>query len=303
MSYVGRFAPSPTGPLHLGSLLAAAASFLHAREAQGRWLVRIEDIDPPREAPGAADEILRTLDAMDLHWDGPVVYQSSRLAHYRSVSEALLRQGLAFRCSCSRKTLRKQGEPGELGPPYPGTCRERRAHSGATAVRVRVEPGVISFDDELQGLVRHDLAELVGDYVIYRKDDLPAYHLAVVLDDAEQGITHIVRGRDLLLATCVHRHLQRVVGARSPQYRHFPVLTDAAGRKLSKQQGAPPVDASRSGDLASEVLRLLGFAPTAEILGASPSSQWLWAVEHWQDAQASPQTTGPSSRINHPNSR
>lgn len=278
MSYVGRFAPSPTGPLHLGSLATAVASYLHARQAGGEWLVRIEDIDPPREVPGAADDILRTLEAFELEWDRSVLYQSQRLATYDAVAQRLLADGRAFRCRCSRSEIRAANE-GESGR-YPGTCRDRYIAPGDAAVRVRVDSGSLAFDDGLQGAIETDLAASLGDYVIVRRDDLPAYHLAVVLDDADQGVTTIVRGVDLLDSTAAHVHLQRVLGFATPQYFHLPVVVNAQGQKLSKQTGATAVDA-RDGAAAAQVLALLGLPVSPELAGERPGVLWQWASQHW----------------------
>lgn len=276
MGYVGRFAPSPTGPLHLGSLTTAVASHLHARQAGGEWLVRIEDIDPPREAPGAAEEILRALEAFELHWDRSVLYQSTRFAAYKEAAEALLHAGQAYRCSCSRKRLRAKGIAMDR---YPGFCRGKQAHDSPTAIRLWVENGYQGgFVDRILGPVA--AARPLGDYMVYRRDDLPAYHLAVVLDDAMQGITDIVRGRDLLESTSAHRHLQSVLGFESPRYYHLPVLVDRSGRKLSKQTGAPPVAAARKSELSGTSLRLLGLEPPPELDGAPPAALWSWARNH-----------------------
>lgn len=279
MSYVGRFAPSPTGPLHLGSLATAVASFLHARAHGGEWLVRIEDIDPPREVPGAADDILRTLEAFDLEWDRPVLYQSSRLAAYAEAADDLLASGRAFRCRCSRSEIRAANE-GESGR-YPGTCRDRRVPPGDAAVRVRVEAGLVSVVDGLQGTSDVDLSGVLGDYVVVRRDGLPAYHLAVVLDDAEQGVTTVVRGVDLLDSTAAHIHLQRTLGLSTPEYHHLPVLVNEAGQKLSKQTGAAAVDA-RDRSLAARVLRLLGLTVPPEMAGERPGVLLQWAAQRWQ---------------------
>ena len=280
MTYVGRFAPSPTGPLHLGSLVTAVASYLHAKQAGGEWLVRIEDIDPPRELPGAADEILRTLDVFDLHWDRSVLYQSTRRDAYEVAAADLLRRGLAFLCSCSRSAVRAANVA--EGSRYPGTCRERTRHEAATAVRVRVDPGAITFLDGVQGEVATDVAATGGDYVIRRRDGLPAYHLAVVLDDAAQGITTIVRGVDLLDSTAVHLHLQRTLGLPTPAYWHTPVVVNAAGDKLSKQTGAAAVAGDHAGRTACCVLELLGVAVPADLAGARPAQLWEWAIERWR---------------------
>jgi glutamyl-Q tRNA(Asp) synthetase len=278
MSYVGRFAPSPTGSLHLGSLTTAVASFLHARQRGGEWLVRIEDIDPPREVAGAAAEILRTLEAFGLHWDREVLYQSTRFDRYRETAEELLASGLAFRCSCSRKDVLDASPGGR----YPGTCRARRRHSGATAVRVRVDPGEIIFADALQGPVSRDLGRAEGDYLIYRRDALPAYHLAVVCDDFDQGVDTIVRGIDLLDPTSVHWHLQRTLALPHPRYLHIPVLVNAAGQKLSKQTGAAAVDRRSAAEIAQFVLTYLGLSVPAELKGARPATLWAWALPRWE---------------------
>lgn len=280
MSYVGRFAPSPTGSLHIGSLATAVASFIHARQASGVWLVRIEDIDPPREVPGAAAEILRTLEAFELFWDGSVVFQSTRQPAYEAACSRLLKDGLAFRCSCTRSSLRADND-GAIGP-YPGTCREKAGHEGATAVRVRVEPGAEGFIDGIQGPIETNLSETTGDYVIWRRDGLPAYHLAVVIDDAEQQVTTIVRGVDLLDSTAVHLHLQRTLGLPTPAYLHVPVVVNAEGQKLSKQTGAQPIDRSEPEHLATTVLEMLGAQVPDELRGAPPRELWAWAAANWR---------------------
>jgi glutamyl-Q tRNA(Asp) synthetase len=281
VSYVGRFAPSPTGPLHIGSLATAVASFLHARQSAGSWLVRIEDIDPPREVRGAADEILRTLEAYELFWDGAAIFQSARRAAYDAACSRLLSSGLAFRCSCTRSALRSDAD-GPAGP-YPGTCRARTTHDQATAVRVRVaDRGVVRFDDGLQGLIATELAAVTGDYVIWRRDALPAYHLAVVIDDADEGITTVVRGVDLLDSTAVHLHLQTTLGLPSPAYFHVPVVANQEGQKLSKQTGAAPIGRSDPGAIAATVLDLLGARVPAELRGAAPGDLWRWAVTNWR---------------------
>ena len=282
MSYVGRFAPSPTGPLHAGSLLTAVASFLHARQAGGEWLVRIEDIDPPREAPGAADDILRTLEACDLGWDRSVLRQSRRFDAYGDACAGLLRRGLAFRCRCSRSELRAfSAEHGGAGG-YPGTCRALRLSSEDCAVRMRVDEDWPPFDDPLQGRFEAPRAAGYHDYVIFRRDGLPAYHLAVVVDDAYQGITTVVRGRDLLECVPAQRHLQQALGIAEPAYLHLPILTTPTGQKLSKQTGARAVDARNPALAALETLRRLGAEPPRELHGARPAELWDWAIAHWR---------------------
>jgi glutamyl-Q tRNA(Asp) synthetase len=279
--YIGRFAPSPTGPLHIGSLATAVASFLHSRQSAGSWLVRVEDIDPPREVRGAADEILRTLEAYELFWDGPAIFQSARRAVYDAARSRLLGAGLAFRCSCTRSALRADGD-GPAGP-YPGTCRTRTSHEQATAVRVRVaDPSVVRFVDGLQGSIETDLAKVTGDYVIWRRDGQPAYHLAVVIDDADEQVTTVVRGVDLLDSTAVHLHLQATLGLPSPAYFHLPVVVNAEGQKLSKQTGAAPVGRSNLSATAATVLKLLGARAPTELHGAPPRELWAWAVTNWR---------------------
>lgn len=279
MSYVGRFAPSPTGPLHLGSLVTAVASYLDARRAGGRWFVRIDDIDPPREVPGASAAILATLERLALDWDGPVQYQSTRTAAYREACGTLLAAGLAFACSCTRRELRELGR--EHGP-YPGTCRTRGQHGRRTALRVRAEPSDACFEDLLQGRVGPPPLHVQGDYVVYRRDGLPAYHLASVLDDAAHGVTHVVRGADLLEPTHVHRHLQGVLGLPVPVYAHLPLVVDARGRKLSKGSGAASVDTLAPGAAAERALALLGLDVPAELEGAPPRELWPWAIARWR---------------------
>ena len=233
--YRGRFAPSPTGPLHFGSLLAALGSWLLARHAGGEWLVRVEDIDPPREVPGAAEHQLRTLAAFGLVADAPIAWQSGRGALYQAALDRLLEHGDAFVCHCSRSTLAAHGgihracEPG--------------ARRWDPAVRLRVpDHAVVRFDDAVQGMVVQDVAHEVGDVVLRRADGLWAYQLAVVVDDAEQGITQVVRGADLLDSTPRQILLQRALALPTPHYAHLPLVVDADGRKLSKSLSALPVD-------------------------------------------------------------
>lgn len=284
MSYVGRFAPSPTGPLHAGSVLAAVASYLHARQAGGEWLLRIEDIDPPREVPGAAASIQAALERLGLLWDRRVLYQSAHLELYRAIAARLLAEGLAFRCTCSRSELQAYAAAHPGSPAYPGTCTRRSVEAREeAAVRVRVDgipPNLPR--DALQGPIERAWLESQGDYVIVRRDGLPAYHLAVVVDDALQGVTAVVRGSDLLESTAVHCHLQRTLRLPTPAYWHVPILTSEGGVKLSKQTGAPAVDLTAPGEVAFEALERLGAAPPAELRGAPPTDLWEWAIEHWR---------------------
>lgn len=262
----GRFAPSPTGPLHFGSLVAAAASWLDARAAGGRWLVRIEDLDRPRVQPGAADEILRTLEALGLRWDGEVLRQSRREALYRDALERL--RAHTYWCGCSRREIADSslGLAVDGARIYPGTCRAGlAADRRARALRVRVPEGVVRFFDRVQGEQAQQLARDVGDFVLYRADGLFAYQLAVVVDDAAQGVTDVVRGADLLDSTARQIHLQRLLGVPTPRYLHVPVAVNARGEKLSKQTGAPPVDPRRPAETLAAALAFLGQPPAATL--------------------------------------
>jgi glutamyl-Q tRNA(Asp) synthetase len=277
VSYVGRFAPSPTGDLHAGTLCAAVASFLHARQAQGRWLVRIEDIDPPREVQGSASRILRTLEQLDLEWDGEVIYQSERLEAYREAADRLLTRGLAYYCRCSRAQIRQLTG----GRRYPGTCRNRALGSGDAAVRLRVKPGNTTFRDRIQGELEYDVDATDGDFVIFRRDGLPAYHLAVVVDDAWQAVTDVVRGADLLSSTPLHIQLQTALGLASPRYSHIPVITSATGEKLSKSAGAAALNLRNAGFEATRALKTLGLTLPDDLRGARPATQWQWAIRNF----------------------
>jgi glutamyl-Q tRNA(Asp) synthetase len=239
--YTGRFAPSPTGPLHLGSLIAAAASWLDARAADGRWRVRIEDLDRPRCLPGAADAILRTLDRLGLHWDGEVLYQSQRLEHYRAALDKLAPR--TYWCGCTRREIADSslGLASDGAHIYPGTCRRGTARK--RALRVQTPRETLAFVDRLQGRCEQVLARDIGDFVLYRADGLFAYQLAVVVDDAAQGVTDVVRGADLLDSTPRQIYLQRLLALPTPRYMHVPVALDAAGEKLSKQTAAAPIEA------------------------------------------------------------
>jgi glutamyl-Q tRNA(Asp) synthetase len=255
--YVGRFAPSPTGPLHFGSLVAALASYMQARAAKGKWLLRIEDLDLPREQPGAADQILRALERFGFEWDGPVLWQSARLERYRAVLEDLLRRGFAYPCGCSRKELEDSALAIDGSRIYPGTCRHGLAPGKSPrALRLRTHAAPIGFDDLIQGPMQQRVEREVGDFVLKRADGVYAYQLAVVVDDLDQGVTDVVRGADLLDSTARQIHLQRILGAPTPRYAHVPVAVDAAGQKLSKQTGATPIDIA---DPARELARARRF--------------------------------------------
>jgi len=273
--YRGRFAPSPTGPLHLGSLIAALASYLDARHHGGTWLVRMEDLDPPREEPGAARRILASLEQHGLHWDGEVLYQSQRSAAYAEALNRLAEAGHLFRCRCSRRLLGPDGA-------CRGNCRERGQRlEGPTAIRVAVPRDCrIQFTDRIQGLQDTDLGAELPDFVVRRKDGFDAYQLAVVVDDAWQGITDVVRGSDLLESTARQVFLQHLLGYPTPGYCHLPVLTDQRGQKLSKQNHAPPLaDVAAPANLRNALAFLRQPAPPAELQTATGILKF--ASRHW----------------------
>ncbi len=281
--YRGRFAPSPTGPLHVGSLLAAVGSYLQARAQGGAWHVRIEDLDPPRELPGAADAILRTLDALGLHWDGEVVYQSRRHEAYRAALEALEKIGALYPCTCTRREIADSSLTGVDGPVYPGTCRAGIAPGRtARAWRVRTDSAPIVFTDRWQGRSERRLDLHTGDFVVRRADGLYAYQLAVVVDDAALGVTEVVRGIDLLESTSRQIHLQRLLGLPAPAYAHLPVVVNARQEKLSKQTGAAAIETNDALPLLYRVLTLLRQAPPAEALEGEMEALWRWAIAHWR---------------------
>lgn len=282
MSYVGRFAPSPTGPLHIGSLATAVASFVHARQHDGQWLLRIDDLDPPRCVPGSASAIMRLLDRLELHWDGAVYHQRARWQAHHDAALRLLETARAYYCDCSRRRLREHAKPGPLGIPYDGKCRNRALGPDDAALRVRVNSDVVEFPDRLQGRQKLDLAAELGDYIVFRRDRLPAYHLAAVLDDADQGVTDVVRGCDLLAGSAVQVHLAQILGLAAVQYWHLPVLCNARGKKLSKQHGAAAVDERDPGAAAFAALGHIGAQPPGELAGARPAELWQWAVQNWQ---------------------
>lgn len=281
----GRFAPSPTGPLHVGSAVAALLSYLAARASGRQWYVRMDDIDPPREVPGAADAILRSLEGMGLEWDGTVLYQSTRLSAYRAAAEELLTAELAFWCTCSRQDIRAHPDSGPAGTRYPGTCRGGPG-SGDRALRVRVPPPgtSIDFDDLWQGKQSVDLDATTGDYVIWRKDGLPAYHLANVVDDSHQGVDVVTRGVDLLDSTAIHCHLhgQLANDASAPRYGHFPVVVDDQGVKLSKRTGATEFSADDAGPCLYLLMKWLGANPPADLARAPIGTILPWSVRHWR---------------------
>ncbi len=280
--YVGRFAPSPTGPLHLGSLVAALASWLDARVAGGRWLVRMEDLDRPRCDPAAADTILRQIEVYGLTWDGAVLVQSQRDDAYAAALDRLKSQGAVFACTCTRSQLAHAPRNAEGETVYPGTCRLYSTPQGEHfAWRVRVEEVSAHFVDRIHGALQQDLAREVGDFVVRRADGLFAYQLAVVVDDAFQGVTHVVRGADLLWNTPRQIYLQGLLDLPTPVYAHVPLITNAAGQKLSKQTLAPALPETGRRAVLAEALAALGHPPPTELVGAGPDELLAWASAHW----------------------
>ncbi len=281
-AYVGRFAPSPSGALHFGSVVAALASWLDARAAGGRWLLRIEDVDTPRNVPGAAERILRDLDRLGLAWDGEIVWQSQRSGRYREAFEQLVAAQRVFACACSRREIADSQIARDGARRYPGTCRAglppgRTAH----AWRVRTEAGEICFNDALQGRLCEDVERDVGDFVLLRGDGVFGYQLAVVVDDAEQGVTEIVRGADLLDSTPRQIYLQRLLGYPQPGYLHLPVATNSAGEKLSKQTLARAAAQSSPARLLYAALDFLGHAAPPDASESTPQALLDWALTQW----------------------
>lgn len=286
--YIGRFAPTPSGYLHFGSLIAALASYLDARSVGGLWLLRMEDIDPPREMPGAQRTIVETLQSYGFEWDGDMLRQSERHAAYRDAIERLLDEGLAYACTCSRKQL--EGYPG----PYPGFCRAAGRSLEDAAIRLRVPDREYVFIDRVQGEFRQHLGREVGDFVIRRRDGLIAYQLAVVLDDAWQGVTDVVRGADLLDSTPRQIYLQRLLGYAEPRYAHLPVAVNVVGEKLSKQTLARAIDTAVPVPLLNTVLEFLGQSVVADCAPDDTAAFWSQAIAGWRIDRVPRQRTLPA---------
>ena len=272
--YIGRFAPSPTGPLHFGSLVGALASYLHAHQHNGQWLVRMEDLDPPREQPGAADSILQSLHIHGLHWHGDVLYQSQRLDAYRAQLDELMSRQQVYRCNCNRKKIQAAGGI------YGNYCRHRHIESPPFALRVKVDSPCIHFVDLIQGPQQQNVEHEIGDFILQRKDGLFAYQLAVVMDDIEQNISHIIRGSDLLCSSARQIYLFEVLGAAAPKFGHCPVATHADGNKLSKQNHAPALINDAAADNLWQALDFLQLQPPCELRGENVEKQLNWAIEY-----------------------
>lgn len=301
--YIGRFAPSPTGPLHFGSLVAAVASYLDALSHQGSWLVRMEDLDKQREMPGAADEILHMLEAYGFEWQEAVIYQSQRFETYQSVLEQLIADDLVYPCNCSRKEIAAIAHAGIESPVYPGLCRnglsrQRKSHTW----RLKTECAHLVFKDEIQGMFDHHMQRDVGDFILKRADGQFAYQLAVVVDDAQQGINHVVRGADLLNSTSRQILLQYYLGLRSPRYAHIPLAVSRGGQKLSKQNHATPLDKTDPAPSLIEAFRFLGIDTQHYVRSDSLTNLWSQALHDWNITQVSPRKALPISRTDIKNS-
>lgn len=283
-TYRGRFAPSPTGALHLGSLVTAITSYLEARTRGGEWLVRIEDLDVVRTLPGAAQQIMQTLELLGMSWDGEIIYQSQRQAAYQAALLRLENEGFMYPCTCSRKEIADTALIGVDGPIYPGSCRAGRStalKNRLSAWRIRTDNRLIHFDDSVQGRIFQRVENEIGDFVLQRADGIYSYQLAVVVDDAWQGITHIVRGADLLHSTSRQIYLQKLLSVETPCYSHVPVVVNEQGEKLSKQTRAEPINLTNPLPQLVAALRFLGQNPPEELSKSDLSTFWEWALANW----------------------
>jgi glutamyl-Q tRNA(Asp) synthetase len=282
--YIGRFAPSPTGPLHFGSLVAAVASYCDAKSQQGKWLVRMEDLDKPREIPGAASTILQQLEAFGFTWDDQVVYQSQREDLYEAALQSLKQNKLIYPCSCSRKEILDSATASGIeGVIYPKTCLLHPPKPDKNlAFRIITTEKILRFTDEIQGHISQNIACDIGDFILKRADGLFAYQLAVVVDDDAQHITHVVRGADLLTSTSRQIYLQQQLNLPTPHYAHVPLVCNTSGEKLSKQTLAKPIDAKSAVPLLITALGFLGQQPPADLAHHTLTNIWDWAIKHWQ---------------------
>ena len=283
-NYIGRFAPSPTGPLHFGSLVAAVGSYLEAKTKNGKWLLRVEDIDPPREVKGATKSIISTLEQFGFEWDEHITYQSRRYDIYQQYIDKLMHRSLAYSCGCSRKEIAEVANRSANGLIYPGTCRAGLGNKQPRSVRLLTENIDIHFNDLAQGDITQNLETESGDYVIKRADGLYAYNLAVVIDDQLSGVTDIVRGYDLLPCTCQHIYLQRVLHFDTPRYAHLPIAINNSGQKLSKQNLAKEVDGHKKVLTLFNALTFLNQNPDPHLLDCDLDAVWKWALDNWDIA-------------------
>jgi glutamyl-Q tRNA(Asp) synthetase len=281
--YRGRFAPTPSGPLHFGSIVAALGSYLEACAHAGEWHLRIDDLDPPRVVPGATHSILRCLEQLGFEWDGPVLYQSQRTPAYHAALHQLRERGLVYPCACTRKEIAEHAQAGVEGPVYPGTCRQGMPPlREARALRLLTTEARVHFDDAVLGPQVRDIEREAGDFVLYRADGVFAFQLASAVDDGEMGMTDIVRGADLLESSARQIHVLGLLGMTVPRYAHLPVAVNARGEKLSKQTLAEPIDPSEPSAVLVRVLRFLGQSPCEELSRAGTPEVWQWAVANWR---------------------
>jgi len=292
MSYIGRFAPSPTGPLHMGSLIAAVASYCQARSNQGQWLLRIEDLDPPREIAGATDDIIRTLDHYGFEWDGEILLQSNRTDLYLQVLAELSDQRHIYPCTCSRSDIKKTAQITAVGLRYAGTCKKgSRTRNKAHSLRLKTPDKIIGFTDHIQAWYQQNLNRDVGDFIVKRADGEIAYQLAVVVDDAEQNISEIVRGSDLLDSTPRQIYIQEILSFSHPDYAHIPVIVNTDNEKLSKQTMAKPVGKNEVQTNLHAALNYLNQQPPTELQYENIDALWSWAITHWDMNNVSSQLT------------
>lgn len=284
---IGRFAPTPSGPLHFGSLVTALASYCHSKSQQGQWLIRVEDVDTPRVVKGSGKQILKALEDFGFEWDGDVEYQSHYFDCYRQTLDKLLTRKIAYGCECSRRSLREAGaKQGPLGLIYPGICRHKNLNPDRHSIRIKTSSEKssetsVGFIDQVYGNVDFDINAQLGDFILRRADGIYAYHLAVVVDDQRQGINQIVRGADLLEATCLHLYLQQLLGFNRPQYAHIPLVRNQAGDKLSKQTGASAIEANNKVDLLINALQTLGQPVEADMQQGSVTEILQAAIKSW----------------------
>ncbi len=296
--YRGRFAPSPSGPLHFGSLIAATGSYLQAKSQQGEWLIRIDDVDPPREVAGASDAILTTLEHFGFEWDGPVSFQSQRNDIYRDALNTLQRKGYIYPCACSRKQIAEAQTSSTTNAIYPGTCRNGLTQNQSIhTLRMNTQGAIIQFNDLLQGNCQYNLGTEIGDYIVLRAGGLFAYQLATGVDDALQGITEVVRGNDLLDSTPCQMLIQQHLGLDTAVYCHLPVVINDQGQKLSKRNQAPTLIDKQASVQILQALVFLGQNPPIVLKQESVSNIWQWAIANWQYAKITRQQTIPYQNI------
>jgi len=285
MSYRGRFAPTPSGPLHMGSLFTALGSYLQARAHGGQWLIRVDDLDTPRNVAGAESVILKQLESHGLEWDETPRYQTQHVQEYREALNNLAVHQLLYPCSCTRAELALSALSGPDGPIYAGTCRSRTAHAEKHSVRLRVADDSLSFVDLLRGQQTRHLSRDIGDFVVQRSDGILGYQLACAVDEAQQNITEVIRGADLLDSTFRQLYVQKLLHLPHARYGHLPVLVLADGKKLSKQNHATPIDAASAVENLRACLTSLGQNPPDALAEASISEILAWAIQHWRVEQ------------------